>query len=536
MAERIEIRVPDIGDFADVEVIEVHVAAGDTVGVEDPLITLETDKAAMDVPATSAGQVVSVGVSQGDKVSEGSLIVELEGDAGADAESSPGAGEENLTEHPATQGDAPETPAKESTLSVMVPDIGDFSDVDVIEVHVNAGDSVAVEDSLITLETDKAAMDVPAPAAGKIESVAVKVGDKVSQGDAVVMITVDGVHSETAQQAPQKPPAAKASVEPAGGSGDKTLVTTGVLPAIEEEGFLKAHASPSVRRFARELGVNLASVTGSGAKGRVTRSDVKAFVKSIMSDVPASAGQALPQIPEVDFSKYGETEVQPLSRIQKISGPRLHASWVNLPHVTQFDLADITELEARRQVLKPKAAEQNAKLTPLAFIIVAVVRALQEFPVFNASLDTTGNDLILKKYFHVGFAADTPNGLMVPVIKNADQRSLLGIARELSLLSGKARDGKLAATDFQGGCFTVSSLGSIGGTAFTPIINAPELAILGVSRASMQPVYVDGEFKPRLMLPLSLSYDHRVIDGAVAVRFTSFLAERLSDPDGLILS
>ena len=310
----------------------------------------------------------------------------------------------------------------------------------------------------------------------------------------------------------------------------------GVLPAIDETGFAKAHASPSVRKFARELGVDLSKVSGSGAKGRVTKDDVKGFVKVVMSGTPASTGQVLPAVPEVDFSKFGEIEVQPLSRIQKISGPRLHASWVNLPHVTQFDSADITELEARRQVLKPKAAEQDAKLTPLAFIIVAVVRALQEFPVFNASLDPNGEELVLKKYFHVGFAADTPNGLMVPVIKNADKRSLLGIARELSFLSGKARDGKLAATDFRGGCFTVSSLGSIGGTAFTPIINAPELAILGVSRASIQPVYVDGEFKPRLMLPLSLSYDHRVIDGAVAVRFTSFLAEQLADPDGLILS
>jgi pyruvate dehydrogenase E2 component (dihydrolipoamide acetyltransferase) len=439
-------------------------------------------------------------------------------------------------------------------IELRIPDIGDFSDVEIIEVHVSSGDAISVEDTLITLETDKAAMDVPATSAGRIVTVAVKSGDRVSEGDLIVEIEAeDSVATEAADQdaVPEQvdrhdavPGEAAATTTQSSSQEPAVELETvaapraieGVLPAIDEAGFAKAHASPSVRKFARELGVDLSKVSGSGSKGRVTRDDIKGFVKSVMSGTPASTGQALPAVPEVDFEKFGDVEVQPLSRIQKISGPRLHASWVNLPHVTQFDSADITELEARRQVLKPKAAEQNAKLTPLAFIIVAVVRALQEFPVFNASLDPSGKDLVLKKYFHVGFAADTPNGLMVPVIKNADKRSLLGIARELSLLSGKARDGKLAATDFQGGCFTVSSLGSIGGTAFTPIINAPELAILGVSRASIQPVYVDGEFQPRLMLPLSLSYDHRVIDGAVAVRFTRFLAERLADPDGLILS
>ena len=431
-------------------------------------------------------------------------------------------------------------------IELRVPDIGDFSDVEVIEIHVSPGDTVAVEDSLITLETDKAAMDVPATSAGRVVSVAVSSGDSVSEGDLIAEIEAEGVATDSSDQSnvpetvPQDEAVTQEAPAPEVATKRETVaapkIVEGVLPAIDEAGFAKAHASPSVRKFARELGVNLSKVSGSGEKGRVLRDDVKGFVKSVMSGTPASTGQVLPAVPEVDFAKFGDVEVQPLSRIQKISGPRLHASWVNLPHVTQFDNADITELEARRQVLKPKAAEQNAKLTPLAFIIVAVVRALQEFPVFNASLDPNGKDLVLKKYFHVGFAADTPNGLMVPVIKNADKRSLLGIARELSLLSEKARDGKLAATDFQGGCFTVSSLGSIGGTAFTPIINAPELAILGVSRASIQPVYEDDEFKPRLMLPLSLSYDHRVIDGAVAVRFTRFLAERLADPDGLILS
>ena len=534
MSEKIEIRVPDIGDFEDVEVIEVHVSVGDVIAMEDPLITLETDKAAMDVPTTAAGRVTDIKVSQGDKVSEGSLIVDLECSDVAGSQSTAEKEPETSTTDATDSASTSEVSLTPASLDVTVPDIGDFRDVDVIEVHVGQGDTVAVEDSLITLETDKAAMDVPAPVAGRIDSVAVSAGDKVSEGDAVVVITPDVILSNAVQSAADETTTAPA--QPVVEAIEKTLVTTGVLPAIDEEGFVKAHASPSVRRFARELGVSLARVNGSGLKGRVTQGDVMAFVKSVMSGAPASAVQVLPQVPEVDFAKYGEIESQPLSRIQKISGPRLHASWVNLPHVTQFDSADITELEARRQVLKPKAAEQNAKLTPLAFIVVAVVRALQEFPIFNSSLDASGENIVLKKYFHVGFAADTPNGLMVPVIKNAETRSLLGIARELSLLSGKARDGKLAATDFQGGCFTVSSLGSIGGTAFTPIINAPEVAILGVSRASLQPVYIDGEFRPRLMLPLSLSYDHRVIDGAVAVRFTSFLAERLADPDGLILS
>jgi pyruvate dehydrogenase E2 component (dihydrolipoamide acetyltransferase) len=304
---------------------------------------------------------------------------------------------------------------------------------------------------------------------------------------------------------------------------------------VDEEGFAKAHASPSVRRFARELGVDLARVSGSGVKSRITHEDVKVFVKAAMSGDVAPGVQGLPPVPEVDFAKYGEVEVTPLTRIQKISGPRLHASWVNLPHVTQFDEADITELEDRRKELKDKAMERGARLTPLAFIVAAVVKTLAEFPVFNASLDAAGENLVFKKYFHIGFAADTPNGLVVPVIKNAESRSLLGIARELGELSAKARDGKLAATDMQGGCFTVSSLGGIGGTAFTPIINAPEVAILGVSRSTMKPVYQDDKFVPRLTLPLSLSYDHRVIDGAAAARFTRYLAGQLEDPDGLIL-
>jgi len=541
VSDKVEQTVPDIGDFTDVEVIEIHIAVGDVVAVEDPLVTIETDKASMDIPATAAGTIASVDVSQGDRVSEGSLIASVTAEGGAGAaeeaptESAPSAPEEAAAEGPVA--------AAGESRSVLVPDIGDFADVDVIEVHVSAGDSVAAEDPLITLETDKASMDVPAPAAGIIESVAVAAGDKISEGDLVLVLqATDGGAPETAAAsaaAPAEAPAASSAPAPSSAPPSAPTPAQGpavaALPAVDEDGFAKAHASPSVRRFARELGIDLGRVGGSGAKGRITREDIKAFVKAAMSGDAAPGVQGLPPVPEVDFAKYGEVEVKPLTRIQKISGPRLHASWVNLPHVTQFDEADITELEDRRKELKDKAMDRGARLTPLAFIVAAVVKTLADFPVFNASLDAAGENLVFKKYFHIGFAADTPNGLVVPVIKNAESRSLLGIARELGELSEKARDGKLAATDMQGGCFTVSSLGGIGGTAFTPIINAPEVAILGVSRSTMKPVFQDGQFVPRLMLPLSLSYDHRVIDGAAAARFTRYLAGQLEDPDGLIL-
>ena len=541
MSDKVEQTVPDIGDFTEVEVIEIHIAVGDVVAVEDPLVTIETDKASMDIPATAAGTIASVDVSQGDRVSEGSLIASVTAEGGAGAaeeaptESAPSAPEEAAAEGPVA--------AAGESRSVLVPDIGDFADVDVIEVHVSAGDSVAAEDPLITLETDKASMDVPAPAAGIIESVAVAAGDKISEGDLVLVLqATDGGAPETAAAsavAPAEAPVASSAPAPSSAPPSAPTPAQGpavaALPAVDEDGFAKAHASPSVRRFARELGIDLGRVGGSGAKGRITREDIKAFVKAAMSGDAAPGVQGLPPVPEVDFAKYGEVEVKPLTRIQKISGPRLHASWVNLPHVTQFDEADITELEDRRKELKDKAMDRGARLTPLAFIVAAVVKTLADFPVFNASLDAAGENLVFKKYFHIGFAADTPNGLVVPVIKNAESRSLLGIARELGELSEKARDGKLAATDMQGGCFTVSSLGGIGGTAFTPIINAPEVAILGVSRSTMKPVFQDGQFVPRLMLPLSLSYDHRVIDGAAAARFTRYLAGQLEDPDGLIL-
>ena len=440
-------------------------------------------------------------------------------------------------------------------VEVRVPDMGNFKDVAVIDVLVKAGESIEPEAPLVTLETEKATMDVPSTASGVIEKVHVEKGGKVNAGDliATVRSAGNGAQAAPARSAPLPPPASPPSAPP-GASAQaaaaappppKAPPATEIpaplrtdLPPINEPGFSRAHASPSVRRFARELGVDLTRVTGHGFKARITQDDVKAFIKTLMSAPGAGTGAkpdggGLPGIPPVDFAAFGPIETQPLSRIQRISGPRLHASWVNIPHVTQFDEADITELEALRGKLKDAAAQRGIKLTPLAFIVRACVGALQAFPQFNASLDPSGANLILKKYLNVGFAADTPNGLMVPVVHEADRKDVYEIARRLGELSEAARAGKLAAAQMQGGCFTISSLGGIGGTAFTPIINAPEVAILGVSRSSLKPVYQHGAFVPRLMLPLSLSYDHRVIDGATAVRFTSFLAKTLAEPHAL---
>jgi pyruvate dehydrogenase E2 component (dihydrolipoamide acetyltransferase) len=433
-----------------------------------------------------------------------------------------------------------------SKQEVRVPDIGDFENVEIIEIHVKAGDEVGAEDPLITLETDKASMDVPAPAAGKVTELKVKQGDRVSQGDVIAVL--EGGEREGAKGAEkeQEESAAKEEREDAAKSSapaesmperEAPRPPPAVQPAAELPAAAGAsvHAGPSVRKFAREMGVDIGRVKGSGVKGRITHDDVKAWVKQALKQgAPAGTGTGLPAVPEVDFSKFGETELKPLSRVQRISGPRLHASWVNLPHVTQFDEADITATEQARKDLKGDAEKEGAKLTPLAFILRACVKALREFPQFNASLHADGQQLVMKHYYNIGFAVDTPGGLVVPVIKGLEGKSLFQVARELGDLSEKARDGKLSGADMQGGNFTVSSLGSLGGTFFTPIINAPEVAILGVSRHAMQPVWQDGEFVPRLMLPLSLSYDHRVIDGAAAVRFTRYLAEILSDVDRLL--
>jgi pyruvate dehydrogenase E2 component (dihydrolipoamide acetyltransferase) len=436
-------------------------------------------------------------------------------------------------------------------VEVRVPDMGNFKDVAVIDVLVKPGEAIEPETPLVTLETEKATMDVPSTASGVIERVHVEKGGKVSAGDLIATVRSHGA------------PAMQVA-EPAGAASSPAAVSPARVPPsappaaapqpVELPGYV--HAGPSVRKLARELGVDLGRVAGQGFKGRITPEDVKSFIKGAAAkeaprpaaaataapatqrapaqpDAKAAGGIAWPAVPAVDFSQFGPTEVQALTRIQRISGPRLHASWVNIPHVTQFEEADITELEETRNRLKDTAAQAGVKLTLLAFVVRACVRALRVFPQVNASLDPTGTNLILKKYFHIGFAADTPNGLIVPVIRDADQRDVYGIARQLTSLSEKARTGKLAPPDMQGGCFTISSLGGIGGTAFTPIINAPEVAILGISRSAVKPIFIEGKFVPRLMLPLSFSYDHRVIDGALAARFTTFLAETLAEPRGL---
>ena len=439
-------------------------------------------------------------------------------------------------------------------ISVLVPDLGDFKSVDVVDVLVREGDLVQADSPLATLETEKATMDVPSTAAGRVTRVLIKKGDKVASGTAVVELepaaaaAPEPVPSPAVAPLPAPTPAPAPVVAPspmptpmpmpapapATALAARSQIVAGHAP-VEDIGFSRAYASPSVRLLARELGVDLGLVRGTGAKGRIVHDDVKSWVKrALAGGATASAGAAMPRVPEVDFAKFGPVDVRPLTRIQRISGPRLHAAWVNLPHVTQFDEADITLLEETRGRLRQKALDEGIKLTPLAFILRACAKVLGQFPRFNSSLDATGENLVYKQYLHLGFAADTPNGLVVPVLRDADRKDVYELARELGVLSDRARTGKLTAADMQGGCFTVSSLGGIGGTAFTPIINAPEVAILGVSRSAMKPVYVDGQFVPRLMLPLSLSYDHRVIDGAEAARFTTALGAALADVRGLL--
>ncbi len=558
MAKTIDIVVPDLGDFADVEIIEILVSDGDDVAKEDGLITLETDKAAMDVPAPESGKLQSLTVAVGDTVSAGDVIGQMQVDVGGDTVVIPPPSK--VVEAPAEAAPAaeatpaPSAPAAPAAASgggletLKVPDLGDFSDVEVIEVLVAKGDEVAVEDGLVTLETDKAAMDVPASAGGIIEELLVSVGDKVSMGSDVAIVRTSGAAPAAAPPAEDKPqaaataPAAPAEkVETPSAPAPQTpqpaaSAASGNPARIDEAGFARSHASPSVRKLARELGVDLVQVKGSGAKNRILHDDVKAFVKSVMTGQAAASGgaAALPKTPSVDFSKFGEIELEPLTRIQKISGPRLQASWINIPHVTQHDEADITALEERRQVLKGPAKERGIPLTPLAFIIKACVSTLKEYPKVNSSLADDGENLVMKKYCHIGFAADTDQGLVVPVIRDADKKDVYELASELAELSALAREGKLKAPQLQGACFTISSLGGIGGTAFTPIVNAPEVAILGVSRSAMKPVWDGEQFQPRLMLPYALSYDHRVIDGALAVRFTTTLASKLSDVDELL--
>jgi pyruvate dehydrogenase E2 component (dihydrolipoamide acetyltransferase) len=529
-----QVVVPDIGDFKEVEVIEVLVKPGDAVSKEQSLITLESDKATMEIPSPGAGVVKELKIKVGDKVSKGSPILLL--DEKGNGETAP---QEELKAPPPKSESRKETKGG-GAMTVPVPDIGDFKEVEVIEVLVKAGDSVTKEQSLIALESDKATMEIPSPAAGVVKDLKVKVGDKVSKGSPILVLD--------SKEAPAKAPeAAKPQPSKPAQAAAPRAVPSEPRPEPAASG-AKPHASPSVRKFARELGVDLASVQGSGPKGRILHSDVQAFVKGVVQGrAPAVAKGGgplpfnLPPWPEVDFGKFGPVETKALSRIQKLSGPYLHRNWISIPHVTQFDEADITDLEAFRKAQTVETEKKGFKLTMLAFMIKACVNALKQFPQFNSSLDKSGENLIIKNYYHIGVAVDTPGGLVVPVVRDADRKGVFDIAQELGEISKKARDGKLAPGDMQGGTFSISSLGGIGGTAFTPIINAPEVAILGVSRSVLKPMYSGkgekGEdiFKARLMLPLSLSYDHRVIDGATAARFSAFLVSVLSDIRKLIL-
>ena len=544
----IEVTVPDIGGDTDVSVIEVLVSVGDSIEVDSGLITLETDKATMDVPSPQAGVVKDVKVAVGDKVSQGSLVIMLEvGGASAAAPAPAPVAQAAPAAAPVVA--APSAPAADvvAVKEVQVPDIGDASDVDVIEVLVAIGDMITADQGLITLETDKATMEVPAPFAGKLVSLTVKVGDKVSQG--TLIATIETVTKGAAPAAVQAAPVSAApAVAPQAAPAPVNRPPVPHHPSAAAPVATGAvHASPAVRRLAREFGVDLTKVTGSGRKNRIMKEDVQAYVKYELSRPKATAatsvgsgnggGLQVIAAPKVDFSKFGEVEEIPLSRIQKISGPNLHRNWVTIPHVTQFDEADITEMEEFRKQQNDVAAKKKAdyKITPLVFMMKAVAKTLQQFPVFNSSLSADGESLIQKKYFHIGVAVDTPNGLVVPVVRDVDKKGIVELSRELTDISIRARDGKLKSADMQGSCFTISSLGGIGGTAFTPIVNYPDVAILGVSKSEIKPKWNGKEFEPKLMLPLSLSYDHRVIDGAMAARFSVTLSSILSDIRTLIL-
>lgn len=554
--QTVDIKVPDLGGSDNVEIIEVAVSAGDDVNAEDTLITLESDKASMDVPSPHGGKIVALTVKEGDTVSEGDVIgqMEIAGEGGDNSEDAP-------QEQAASQASsAPEEVAAEESVveedsgsgeperkEIRVPDLSGSSDVPIIEIGVAAGDEVNEEDPLITLESDKASMDVPSPYKGKLLELTVKEGDTVSEGDVIGYIEVAGAK----KAAPKKAAPEKAQSSNASQSSAKPTASPEGTPSPEaqmashkpRDGKL-VHAGPAVRMLARELGVDLGLVKPSGPKDRVLKEDVQAYVKQAIASqgkaqtaaAPAASGGAgIPAIPEVDFSQFGDVEEKPMGRLLKMGATNLHRSWLNVPHVTQFDEADITELESFRKAMKAEAEAQGAKLTPLPFMVKACAFALRKFPQFNVSLKGDGETLVWKNYVHIGIAVDTPDGLMVPVVRNADKKSLIEIAKEMAELGKKAQTKKLKRDEMTGGCFTISSLGSIGGTAFTPIVNAPEVAILGVSKAQMKPVWDGSAFQPRLMMPLSLSYDHRAINGADAARFTAFLADVLTDIRRLLM-
>lgn len=555
--QTVDIKVPDLGGSDSVEIIDVAVSEGDEIEAEDTLITLESDKASMDVPSPHSGKIVSFTVKEGDTVSEGDVIGQMEivGEGG-DSEDAP---EESSSPEPSSSqaSSEPEETAEDDQeeaasgeperKEIRVPDLSGSSDVPIIEIGVAAGDEVNEEDPLITLESDKASMDVPSPYKGKLLELTVKEGDTVSEGDVIGYMEVAGAKKaapkkaapEKASQSSDSKDSAKPSESPAGTPSPEAQMAS----HKPRDGKL-VHAGPAVRMLARELGVDLGLVKPSGPKDRVLKEDVQSYVKQAIANqgkaqpgaaAAATGGAGIPPIPEVDFSQFGEVEEKPMGRLLKMGATNLHRSWLNVPHVTQFDEADITELEAFRKAMKAEAEAQGAKLTPLPFMVKACAFALRKFPQFNVSLKGDGETLVWKNYVHIGIAVDTPDGLMVPVVRNADNKSLIEIAKEMAELGKKAQTKKLKRDEMTGGCFTISSLGSIGGTAFTPIVNAPEVAILGVSKAQMKPVWDGSAFQPRLMMPLSLSYDHRAINGADAARFTAFLADVLTDIRRLLL-
>ncbi|WP_457808408.1 dihydrolipoyllysine-residue acetyltransferase [Kushneria sp. EE4] len=589
----VEVRVPDIGGSENVEIIEIAVSEGDDISEEDALITLESDKASMDVPSPYSGKLVSLELKEGDTVSEGDLIgtMEIAGEGDDDGADEDDTSDDNDGDDADHEEDADATDDSDEDeeddseggrQELRVPDIGGSDNVEIIEVSVSEGDEINEEDALITLESDKASMDIPSPFKGKVVEVSVKEGDTVSEGDLIGYIEVAGSKAKSASKksSSDTSDAKKKSDDSAkktsddkssgdksdskgksgGGSKERKKQDVPNSESKKDEGSYggepgpearrnqgestsgsSVHAGPAVRLMARELGVELAEVKASGPKGRVLKEDVDGFVKQVMSDrkkgggasaqpsAQAQGGAGIPPIPAIDFSQFGEIEEKPMGRLMKAGATNLHRSWLNVPHVTQFDEADITELENFRKAMKDEAAQQGAKLTPLPFMIKAAAHALAKYPQFNVSLHPDGDKLIQKKYFNIGVAVDTPNGLMVPVIRNVDQKGIVELAKEVIDLAGRAQEGKLKREEMQGGCFTISSLGSIGGTAFTPIVNAPEVAILGVSKSQMKPVWNGSEFKPRLMCPLSLSYDHRAVNGADAARFTAYLAAILTD-------
>lgn len=554
-----KILVPDVGGD-EVEIIEICFAVGDRIEADEGIITVETDKASMDIPAPFAGKLVSLTVNVGDKIKEGDIIAEMESaeSEGTEAESepAPAAEEASAPEAPAQEPAAEEAPVAAATSSaaseiidIAVPDIGEDGEVDVIDVLVSVGDVVEAEDGLITVETDKATMDVPSTHSGTVKEVYISNGDKVKQGSLVIKLETAGGSSVEAPMAEAPVAEVSAPKEAPAKVSPTTAPASSPVPHHPQSGVVNKgtiYTSPSIRRIAREFGVDLTLVKGTGNKGRILKEDVQSYVKYELSRPKANAGSSVAagegglqvvSAKAIDFSKFGEIETKALTRIQKISGPFLHRNWVTIPHVTQFDEADITNVEAFRKEQNVVCEKQKLgfKITPLVFILKAAADALRAYPTFNSSLSEDGESLILKKYIHIGVAVDTPNGLVVPVVRDVDKKGIYELSRELLEISVKAREGKLKAADMQGGCFTISSLGGIGGTAFTPIVNAPEVAILGVSKSEMKPKWNGKEFEPKLMLPLSMSYDHRVIDGALAARFTVHLASVMSDIRKLIL-